>query len=55
MTIFSLPCGDSARSVRDRIECALTDTPVVFVAGPRQAGETTLVRLIRPDGYVTLD
>lgn len=43
------------RGVRPRIEQALLDTPAVFVAGPRQAGKSTLVRLIRQDGYVTLD
>ncbi|MGH3978325.1 MAG: ATP-binding protein [Pseudonocardiaceae bacterium] len=43
------------RWVRSRIERALVDTPAVFVAGPRQAGKSTLVRLIRQDGYVTLD
>lgn len=44
-----------ARRVQTRVEQALLDTPVVFVAGPRQAGKSTLVRLIRPTGYVTLD
>lgn len=44
-----------ARRVHDRIERALTATPVVLVAGPRQAGKSTLVRLIRPDAYLTLD
>ncbi|HKR48170.1 MAG TPA: ATP-binding protein [Pseudonocardiaceae bacterium] len=43
------------RWVRPLIERALLDTPAVFVAGPRQSGKSTLVRLIRQDGYVTLD
>ena len=43
------------RQLRARIERALLDRPAVFVAGPRQAGKSTLVRLIRDDGYVTLD
>jgi uncharacterized protein len=43
------------RWIRPRIERALLDTPAVFVAGPRQSGKSTLVRLIRQDGYVTLD
>lgn len=43
------------RHVRARIERALLDTPAVFVAGPRQAGKSTLVGLIRGDGYLTLD
>ena len=40
-----------------RIETALSDTPVVLVVGPRQAGKSTLVRQFsgpeRP--YLTLD
>lgn len=44
-----------ARWVRQHIEHALEDTPVVFAAGPRQAGKSTLVQLIRPSGYITLD
>ncbi|MGH3943047.1 MAG: ATP-binding protein [Pseudonocardiaceae bacterium] len=43
------------RGVRARIERALLDTPAVFVAGPRQVGKSTLVQLVRQDGYVTLD
>ena len=43
------------RHLRARIERALTDTPAVFVAGPRQAGKSTLIKLIRNDGYATLD
>ncbi len=40
-----------------RIAEALGDTPVVLVAGPRQAGKTTLVRQIATEGmrYLTLD
>ena len=36
---------------------ALSDTPVVFVQGPRQAGKTTLVRELLADerSYLTLD
>ncbi|MFZ5469490.1 MAG: AAA family ATPase [Myxococcota bacterium] len=38
---------------------ALTDTPVVVVTGPRQAGKSTLARGLVDDGtlgqYVTLD
>lgn len=44
-----------SRWMRPRIERALLDTPAVFVAGPRQAGKSTLVRSLRDDGYVTLD
>jgi uncharacterized protein len=33
-----------ARLLRSRVETAMADTPVVLVAGPRQAGKTTLVR-----------
>ena len=46
-----------ARHVQQRVATALTDTRVVLVAGPRQAGKTTLARLFshahRP--YLTLD
>lgn len=46
-----------ARTIAPRIEVALSDTPVVLVVGPRQAGKTTLVRqLARSDmQYITLD
>lgn len=44
-----------SRTISERVERALGDTPVVFVAGPRQSGKSTLVRRIRPDAYVTLD
>lgn len=45
------------RLVQARIAEALTDTPVVLVAGPRQAGKTTLVRQMAEQGmrYLTLD
>jgi len=33
-----------SRLIEARIAEALADTPVVLVAGPRQAGKTTLVR-----------
>jgi predicted AAA+ superfamily ATPase len=35
------------RGVRARIERALLDTPAVFVAGPRQAGKSSLAHFIR--------
>ena len=45
------------RRIRQRVEVALQDTRVVLIAGPRQAGKTTLARefesLERP--YFTLD
>ncbi len=41
--------------MRARVERALGDTPAVLVAGARQVGKSTLVKLIRGDGYVTLD
>ena len=40
------------------IEAALSDTPAVFVAGPRQSGKTTLVRALcdrEHRAYLTLD
>lgn len=45
------------RHIQARIAEALTDTPVVLVAGPRQAGKTTLVRQMAEHGmrYLTLD
>lgn len=45
------------RHLAPLISEALTDTPVVLVAGPRQAGKTTLVRQLALPGrrYLTLD
>lgn len=45
------------RQSSDRILAALTDTRVVLLAGPRQAGKTTLVRSLAEEGrsYLTLD
>jgi predicted AAA+ superfamily ATPase len=45
------------RLIAARIIEALADTPVVLVAGPRQAGKTTLVRQMATEGmrYLTLD
>jgi predicted AAA+ superfamily ATPase len=34
------------RAVQEPVVAALRDTPVVFVMGPRQAGKSTLVKLI---------
>ncbi|MET3614038.1 putative AAA+ superfamily ATPase [Rhizobium aquaticum] len=46
-----------ARKATIRIEEALEDTRVVLVAGPRQAGKTTLARQVagRERQYITLD
>lgn len=45
------------RWIEPRIAQALLDTPVVLLAGPRQAGKTTLVRQMAGSGrrYLTLD
>jgi predicted AAA+ superfamily ATPase len=45
------------RHIEPRITEAMEDTPVVLLAGPRQAGKTTLVRQIAGGGmrYLTLD
>ena len=46
------------RNIEPRIAEAMLDTPVVLLAGPRQAGKTTLVRAVaRQHGlhYLTLD
>lgn len=46
------------RLIEPRVAEALLDTPVVLIAGPRQAGKTTLVRLIAEQQgrrYLTMD
>lgn len=44
------------RAIRNRLQTALTDTPVVCLLGPRQSGKTTLARSLAPDrAYITLD
>lgn len=43
------------RYLEDRIREALADTPVVFLAGARQVGKTTLVRQLGYGHYVSLD
>ena len=45
------------RYIRPRVEAALADTPVVLLAGPRQAGKTTLARVLagKHRRFVTLD
>jgi predicted AAA+ superfamily ATPase len=45
------------RQIESRIAEAMGDTPVVMLAGPRQAGKTTLVRQISAGEarYLTLD
>lgn len=45
------------RYIQQRIAEAMTDTPVVLLSGPRQAGKTTLVRQFADDyrKFITLD
>ena len=45
------------RRIEPRIAEAMADTPVVLLAGPRQAGKTTLVRQVAQGRlrYLTLD
>lgn len=45
------------RYIQPRLAEALSDTPVVLLSGPRQAGKTTLVRQFAGEGrrFVTLD
>lgn len=45
------------RLLEPRIAEALSDTPAVLLAGPRQAGKTTLARKVASEGmrYLTLD
>lgn len=47
-----------SRRIEPRLTEALEDTPVVLLAGPRQAGKTTLVKHIaklKGMRYLTLD
>lgn len=45
------------RALQERVVEALSDTPVVLIVGPRQAGKTTLARKLGKPGmrYLTLD
>lgn len=47
------------RAITPQLLAALSDTPVVFLAGPRQAGKSTLAQWLaagpRPAHYLTLD
>ena len=46
------------RLIESRVAEALADTPVVLIAGPRQAGKTTLARSFASERgmhYLTLD
>lgn len=50
------PIADYRRNAASEIADALSDTPVVFVAGPRQSGKSTLVQALRPGTpYITFD
>ena len=45
-----------ARSLASVLREALSDTPVVCLAGPRQCGKTTLARVLKPErAFVSLD
>lgn len=46
-----------SRFSTETIKIALTDTPVVFLMGPRQSGKTTLVKNLIDDSweYINLD
>lgn len=44
-----------SRHLRNRIDIAMKDTPVVLINGPRQSGKTTLVREYSSLPYCTLD
>lgn len=54
---MSAPSPLYPRLIEARVAEALADTPVVLIAGPRQAGKTTLVRQMTDQGrrYLTLD
>lgn len=44
------------RSLASSLREALSDTPVVCLAGPRQCGKTTLARVLKPErAFVSLD
>lgn len=43
------------RNLKDQLDTALTDTPVVLIIGARQVGKTTLVRSIPTNNYATFD
>ncbi len=44
------------RSLASALREALSDTPVVCLAGPRQCGKTTLARVLKPErAFVSLD
>ena len=45
-----------ARTLTSALREALSDTPVVCLAGPRQCGKTTLARVLKPErAFVSLD
>lgn len=45
------------RYISERVTMALSDTPVVFIMGPRQAGKTTLCKILTDNNwkYITFD
>ena len=47
---LNVPAPLYLRRIEARVAVALTDTPVVLIAGPRQAGKTTLVRQMADPG-----
>ncbi len=48
--------NDFPRQLKDRMNVAMKDTPVVLINGPRQSGKTTLVKQYSPSlPYYTLD
>ncbi len=57
MTEATAPQAIFPRYIQPRVTEALTDTPVVLLSGPRQAGKTTLVRQLSGSDrrYLTLD
>jgi predicted AAA+ superfamily ATPase len=48
--------GNFPRHLRERMDIAMQDTPVVLINGPRQSGKSTLVKQYSPSlPYFTLD
>jgi len=43
------------RNIQNRLEQAVTRSPIVFIKGPRQSGKTTLMQSLQGYHFVTLD
>lgn len=43
------------RNIEERLQEALTRSPIVFIKGPRQSGKTTLIKMLKGYHFVTFD